>query len=202
MKQPTQKRSRARYEKILAATSQLMSGRRLEDLTIREIAGAADVPVGTIYQFFGDKDGLFEALAERFKTEVAAFSDNELTVDRARTDLGAFIDRLVDGIEAIQTENEGFICLARTDSDAGRAGALADELRGKLRTHLDAVFAKAYPTVPPAKRKLFLEILNTTMISALARTPPKGAKQRAPYIDEIKSMLTAYSQRTLAARAG
>ncbi|WP_167050584.1 TetR/AcrR family transcriptional regulator [Salinibacterium sp. ZJ77] len=49
---------RDRYEKILTATLDLIRGQGYEATTIRDVAQAAQVGNGTIYRYFGSRDGL------------------------------------------------------------------------------------------------------------------------------------------------
>jgi AcrR family transcriptional regulator len=60
---PQQARSRARVEAILASADRILATEGVEALTTRRIAADAGVPVGTIYQFFDDKDAVLAAVA-------------------------------------------------------------------------------------------------------------------------------------------
>ncbi|TDC27706.1 TetR/AcrR family transcriptional regulator [Streptomyces sp. 8K308] len=62
-KAPQQARSRARVEAILAAADRLLATEGVEAVTTRRIAADAEVPVGTLYQFFDDKDAVLAAVA-------------------------------------------------------------------------------------------------------------------------------------------
>lgn len=71
-KAPQQARSRARVEAILAAADRILAAEGVEALTTRRIAADAAVPVGTLYQFFQDKDAILAALARRHMAAHAA----------------------------------------------------------------------------------------------------------------------------------
>ncbi len=196
-RKPVQERSRARAERVLAETRSLLASKSFEDLTVRDIAEAADVPVGSIYQFFDGKTGIYDALSEKFAGEVADFSNTHMTPEALARDPEAFIGNMVDGLENLQDQNEGFICIARTPSGAGVAGFLADNLRRDLTARLDLVVKQAMPGLTPARRGIFIAVLGSTMTDAFAKVPPKTSRTRKPYIAEIKRMLTAYARDTL-----
>ncbi|WP_049580434.1 TetR/AcrR family transcriptional regulator [Streptomyces sp. SBT349] len=72
-KAPQQARSRARVEAILAAADRLLAREGVEALTTRRIAADAAVPVGTLYQFFDDRDAVLAAVArQHMETHSAA----------------------------------------------------------------------------------------------------------------------------------
>lgn len=69
-KQPRQKRSRAMVEALIDATAKVLGEEGLDHVTTNHIAEAAGVSVGSLYQYFPDKESLIEALLERMIREV------------------------------------------------------------------------------------------------------------------------------------
>ncbi|MFG2631347.1 TetR family transcriptional regulator [Streptomyces sp. NPDC048473] len=62
---PVQKRSAERFERLLDACAELLDEVGYAGLTTKEVARRAEVPIGTLYQFFSDREGLIGALAAR-----------------------------------------------------------------------------------------------------------------------------------------
>jgi AcrR family transcriptional regulator len=62
---PVQRRSRERVERILGAAEQLVVSSGVEALTTRAVAERSEIPVGTLYQYFADRDAIISALIER-----------------------------------------------------------------------------------------------------------------------------------------
>lgn len=62
---PVQKRSAERFERLLDACAELLDEVGYAGLTTKEVARRAKVPIGTLYQFFSDREGLIGALAAR-----------------------------------------------------------------------------------------------------------------------------------------
>jgi AcrR family transcriptional regulator len=51
-------------QRILRATARLVRERRIDDVSMDDIASAAGVGIATVYRRFGDRDGLLMALSE------------------------------------------------------------------------------------------------------------------------------------------
>src|SRR6201991_908468 len=74
--QPKQKRSRERVEAILNAASELFAEVGYESATIIEIAARADTSVGSMYQFFANKEAILYAIIERYVAAASAVFEN------------------------------------------------------------------------------------------------------------------------------
>jgi AcrR family transcriptional regulator len=64
-RQPVQRRSVERVARLLDACASALDDVGYDALTTREVAHRAGVPIGTLYQFFGGKQALCWALAQR-----------------------------------------------------------------------------------------------------------------------------------------
>ena len=64
-KLPKQARSRASFDAIIEASAQLLRGGTYEVLTTNHIAERAGVSIGTLYEFFPNKEAIIAQLAER-----------------------------------------------------------------------------------------------------------------------------------------
>lgn len=65
-REPVQERSRARVERMLAAAHDLLAERGFEGLTMERVAQDAGVPIGSLYQFFPDRNALLARLFSQF----------------------------------------------------------------------------------------------------------------------------------------
>jgi AcrR family transcriptional regulator len=63
---PVQERSAARVRRMLDAAADLIEEVGYDRLSTTAIAQRADVAIGSVYQFFGDKRSLAEALSQRY----------------------------------------------------------------------------------------------------------------------------------------
>lgn len=63
---PSQKRSRERIQRLLDTADKLIGSDGLATLTVPQLAAGAEIPVGSIYQFFPDKSAVVDAVAARY----------------------------------------------------------------------------------------------------------------------------------------
>ena len=68
-KQPRQDRSRSTVDTILEATTRLLVRKGFDHLTTNAVAEAAGVSIGSLYQYFPNKEALVAALVERHMEE-------------------------------------------------------------------------------------------------------------------------------------
>ena len=68
-KRPLQRRSREMVDRILDAAARIFVERGYHGTTTNHVAEAAEVSVGSVYQYFPNKDALLVALGERHLEE-------------------------------------------------------------------------------------------------------------------------------------
>src|ERR1700742_3061037 len=86
---PVQERSRHKVKLIFEATIRLLEKGGLDALNTNAIAASAGVSIGTLYQFFPNKEAILDALADqevaRMSERVAhAMQDHSLATTEAR----------------------------------------------------------------------------------------------------------------------
>lgn len=98
-RKPQQDRSRKRVEAILEAAERLLVTSNPDDLSMREIARQADVPIASIYQYFPSKAVILRHLVERNQDRVRRVLVGELERALAERegphDIAPVVNRLV-----------------------------------------------------------------------------------------------------------
>ncbi|MEV8636403.1 TetR family transcriptional regulator [Streptosporangium sp. NPDC051023] len=106
-RRPAQRRSLERVERMLDECARLLDEVGYEALTTKEVARRAEVPIGTFYQFFPDKQGLVRALALR---NLEAFL-GRVTARLATVQLSDWtemVDLAIDEFVAMKRSTPGF----------------------------------------------------------------------------------------------
>ena len=100
-REPNQRRSRERVERILAAAAALIAEKGSDAMRMGEVAAKAGVSVGSLYQYFPDKAAIIRRLAERYNAEGQACIQAALATPRSMKELRAAFMGLVDTYYAL-----------------------------------------------------------------------------------------------------
>jgi AcrR family transcriptional regulator len=95
---PRQARSRARVERILAVTATLVDRLGPETVTTDLIAARARVPVGTLYQFFPNKQAVFHAVVSRQLEELDRRFQPVFGAGNDAVPLAAMVGRTIEAL--------------------------------------------------------------------------------------------------------
>lgn len=98
---PTQRRSRERVERLLAAAASLIAARGSDALRMSEVAAGAGVSIGSLYQYFPDKGAIIRTLAERYNAQGRACIAEALAPVRDKAGLRRAFSGLVDTYYAL-----------------------------------------------------------------------------------------------------
>jgi AcrR family transcriptional regulator len=94
LRKPSQDRSRKAVEAIIEASAQVLEKHGYKGATTNRIAERAGVSVGTLYQYFNNKDEIFSALIEQ---EAAIFLDRiEESISGPEVESREAISRLLE----------------------------------------------------------------------------------------------------------
>nr|MDJ0726535.1 helix-turn-helix domain-containing protein [Prochloraceae cyanobacterium] len=92
-RQPQQKRSKERVEKILDAAAEIFAEIGYDRATTQDIATRAETAIGSLYQFFPDKLAIFHALELRHLERVREMGAKLYTPETAQLPLEQLIDK-------------------------------------------------------------------------------------------------------------
>lgn len=108
LKQPSQQRSKVTVQAILEAAIHIFDEFGYAAGTTSRIASRAGVSIGSLYQYFPNKDSILMALAEQHLAEGLALSVSLLETLRTSTQaLEPVLDVIVDHMIALHENNPG-----------------------------------------------------------------------------------------------
>jgi AcrR family transcriptional regulator len=93
---PSQRRSRERVERMLAAAAELIAAKGSDAMRMGEIAAKAGVSIGSLYQYFPDKAAIIRTLAARYNAQGRACIEAGLAQVRDMQGLGEAFAGLID----------------------------------------------------------------------------------------------------------
>jgi AcrR family transcriptional regulator len=152
-REPKQQRSRQTVEAVLEAVQRVLKRQGAEAVTTNRIAEAAGVSIGSLYQYFPDKQAIFTALYDRHVDEVRHVIERTMA-DCTSASLEDFTRELMDGLANVHAEDAE---LHEIVSAAVPQGAHA--FKSALHATFEQVISPADPdlyTPDEAKRMLFV----------------------------------------------
>lgn len=187
-----QQRGLRRIAQLLEAAAAVFGEVGYEAATTNAIAARAGVSPGTLYQFFGNKEALAEALAERYTTELsqaqaAAFESEPVPLlDR--------VDRIVDALLAFNLANPGFKALFETRPDMPeRLVRPTRRLHDSFMDRLDALIAADLPGMADADRRRSAEVMVQIFRGMVPLIAAVEGAEREAVVVELKRALRAYA---------
>ena len=191
-RQPVQERGQQRLDRILDAADSLFAEVGYDRATTNAIAARAGASVGSLYQFFGDKRAVLEALAQRYQDQLRAVHDSVLTEDTARLPLPEVYERVLRALAEFYSRNRGFPPLfhgAATNNELAEVGQrLLQECVGRV----EGMLSVRAPHLSSERRSL-LATINVEVIRALLPLASSGDERfRESMLSEIKKMLLGH----------
>ena len=175
------RRVAARRAQILLAAETLFAAKGYHGATTREIARAADVSEGTLYNYFASKRDLFTGLMIN-RANALIESIAEVRADSVE---GAMVQLLAGQFTRMRTHHQFrlFLQEARLDPDLNRAlvedvlPRISHEVKGLMATLVDAGIM----------RRVDPEIANWTLISAVVGLALFADLGAAPVLEAISA---------------
>ncbi|MEJ7794306.1 MAG: TetR/AcrR family transcriptional regulator [Nocardioides sp.] len=157
---PTQERSRRRVGELLDAAERLVVDHGVEALTTRDIAAAAGVPVASLYQYFGAKEDVLLALADRDMAEM----DEQVMTDLAELatlSVASLTRSVMESFVRVYHRRRAFVVIYLR----GRSNAAVNQF-GRNHNRRVAAMLRDFavdagltdPDLPPAAAELAVEI--------------------------------------------
>jgi AcrR family transcriptional regulator len=177
-KRPRQQRARATWEAVLDAAAQLFEAAGYQAATTNAIAARAGVSIGSLYQYFPNKDAILLALAERhLGVAAAALQTAFIDLSRTRPDLAGTVTTLVRAAVDLHRHDPAmhrllFDQAPRTPELVNRLRSLEGMLAGAVATELSRLGVGGRN--PAARALLVVQAIEAQVHGAVIE-PPAGS---------------------------
>ncbi|WP_432163031.1 TetR family transcriptional regulator [Streptomyces tendae] len=195
---PVQRRSAERLTRILDACADLLDEVGYDALSTRAVALRADVPIGSVYRFFGNKRQMADALAQRNLERYAERVTERLTEADSGPDGGGWrgaLDAVLDEYLAMKRTAPGFSLIDFGNQiPVGDRHAVPNHRVAERLTELLSGYLGRRPD--DDLRRVFLVAVETadTLVQLAFRVAPDGDEK---IIEEARELLRAYLGRVL-----
>jgi AcrR family transcriptional regulator len=201
---PRQARSRDRVERILDAAAAIVDEVGIEDVTTNGVAERAGVPVGTLYQFFPNRDAVLRALLERQLLALDARFGPLITGADPRAPLPPMIDAVVDALSRAYLEIPALAALVQALRGDPRYMALADANNRAVAGWIAQVVQRRVPELERGRARAIatatVEAADGVLMAWLREARAGRRAAARALLDELRVLVAAYLEAVLARR--
>lgn len=186
---PRQERSRRRVDAILDAAAEIFADRGFDGATTEEIAARAGTSIGSLYQYFPDKQALFQAIAERCMARSRNGLD-ALLAAHVDAPWPVLLDALIDGFVALRQADPGFRATLVNVHMYGSYARADAELRDATIRRIQRLIGRYAPELPAAQRRRMATVIVQVVTGMLVFAP--GGNPDKETVAETKLLLRRY----------
>jgi AcrR family transcriptional regulator len=183
---PQQDRGQRRVDLILDAAAEVIAEVGVDGATTNAIAARAHTSVGSLYQFFPNKDAIVQALAVRYTTAFEQLKDRVMALEVADLPLHEMMRGIVEPIAAYCDANPTYRHVYAATNDAVR-GPSAEEARlhEAVVSRIEALIARRCPWVPEAQRHVTAVVQVEAVHAILFHLQLRPSEERPALLDEL-----------------
>ncbi len=193
-RRPRQARAQERIARILDTAEQVFAEIGYDAATTNLIANQAETSIGSLYEFFPNKEAIAHALADRYVEQIDALYSTLFSEALAPGEIEtvALVERIVSGFDRFYREHPGAVPLLNgrlTSQDLAAAGA---NVQLALERRIEAVFDYRRPDLPAARRHLISLVIAEMARAILVRADLVPLSQRRALVRELERAVIGY----------
>ncbi len=194
-KKPKQARSQQRVDQFLNAAAGVFAEMGYEAATTNAIAARADLPIGSLYQFFSNKEALLDALVERYTEQMRALFDAKLT-PQADLPLPEMLWQFMLAFAEFEASHVAFRTLFMSAALPARIGIHTEVIQ-----RVDHLMTARFPALDPKQRQLTAVVAVAIVKGLMPLADPPDSLPAEQVVNEVVTALLAY-MRAVLVRAG
>lgn len=190
--QPKQKRSRQRVDAILNAASELFAEVGYEAATIVEIASRSNTAVGSMYQFFANKEAILYAIVERYVAAATEVFANIQVKSYPDMTLEQSIKAILVPLKNFIRDNRDFQVIFSTQRGPAFLEQTIRAMDEDFLARNDRALAQARPNLDPAARRKYSLICMVIMKALLGMTTYSTELTFDEIFEELEAVYIRY----------
>lgn len=191
-KVPKQARAKARVEKILSCTETLLRESGVAAVSTTSIAQAANIPVGSIYQYFDGKEDILMQLYDAAYNDIEAVMSNELSGARSAS-FDQLIHSMLHAFWTAAKAHPTFRPLTRWANSSRSLWETTPTADSSLGELIKNTLLLAGIRIPPEREDVVLTT-TVTLVSILVdlAIEEQSEEKAAAIMDELVILLVKY----------
>jgi AcrR family transcriptional regulator len=192
-RRPQQARSQQRVDDLLNTAESVFAEIGYEAATTNLIAARAGISIGSLYQFFPNKEALLDGIAERYITNMrtqldAAFAPETIS-DMPITTI---ISQFIDGLIAFKAAHSGFDTVFMSSSIPVQQSLAVQKMHEEIISQVDALLASRFPDLSAERRRVGASIGVAIVKGLMPLAEAPDGLPTAQVLLEAKTAVLAY----------
>jgi AcrR family transcriptional regulator len=194
---PSQARGQRRFDRVLDAAEAVFAAVGFEAATTNDIARRAETSIGSLYQFFPNKEAILQALANRYLDELRAVHDQLFDEAAVALPLPQLYDRIIEMLANFHERRPGFRPLFFCSTYSPRLAGAAAQLHQEVVQRVEKLMDRRSPGLDPQQRRI-LALINCEVMKGLLPLAEIGdAEFRKQIHYQIRELLLSYMRHAL-----
>ena len=195
-RRPRQARAQERVERILDTAEQVFAEMGFGAATTNQIAQQAGTSIGSLYEFFPNKEALGRALADRYIARIAPVYDT-LLVDEPSLVGSELVIRIVESLDQYFREHPGAVPVLNGRLTSPELAAAGERLQSALVAGIDRLLAVRRPDVAAEHRVTVAAVIAEVTRSMLVMADQVPLSRRRVVVRETERMIIGYLVETV-----
>jgi AcrR family transcriptional regulator len=191
---PQQNRSKKRVDDILEAAAVLINTMGYDETSTSRIAERAGIPVGTLYQFFPNKQAVIQTLVGHYLDDMRALLAEIFPPDLAALPLPAIVNQTVDRLVAFNSTHPGFNQIVSSTWVPTDLRGIGEALNAHLTDSIQQMMQALCPNLPVLRRQVCTRVLLSLIEGIMPQTQTPNPAENALAVEEMKRLGLAYIQ--------
>lgn len=148
---PSGERGQRRRDLILDTAADLLAEVGAEAINTNALADRAGISVGSVYQYFSNKEAILAALGERYMQQLGSNTVAALQQDVAGLDFATMVDRVIDPMIAFERKHPAFRHLNARQEGEGTLAATAQRVDQEILATIYELLLRVHPDLNPVQ---------------------------------------------------
>ncbi|NDJ76140.1 MAG: TetR/AcrR family transcriptional regulator [Chloroflexi bacterium] len=191
---PKQARSQQRIDLILAAAADLIADIGYDAVTTNAIAERARISIGSLYQYFSNKDAILHAITERYIEHRRQVAAELLQPDViAGVSLPELVDRYLDPMVAFYQDNPAILHIYLGSDISPEMAAAYAQADADSVAQIAHMIQLRVPHLPDQRAQVVAQVVKAAMKALMGLLHSNANATEQNLISaEFKHMLVAY----------
>ena len=190
-RRPRQARAQVRLERILDTAEEVFAELGYDAATTNLIASRAGTSIGSLYEFFPNKEAMARALADRYIEQIGNLYSTLLVDVPGAADF-ELVEQIVSALDGFYRAHPGAVPLLNGRKTSSELATAGERLQQAFVVGIEGIVTARAPDIPEGRRHLIATVIAEIARALLTLADNVPLSQRQGVIREIERVVIGY----------